>query len=84
MDATKIIQHNKIEQIKRDANRREGMKLRPLDKNYGQRYFVNPPINRGRTHECSVCNKKFNGGIIINGTPFCDGCFINACNKNTI
>lgn len=66
MDPAKIIRHNEQELAKRDANRREGMKLKPLDKHYGQRYFY---YDRGPEQRCMICPAK--AAITVNGTGFC-------------
>ncbi len=66
MDTAKIIQHNEQELKKRDANRREGMKLRPLDKNYGQRYFL---YDRSLSDSCVKCPAPV--AVRVNGIPVC-------------
>lgn len=66
MDSAKIIQYNEQELKKRESNRREGMRLRPLDKNYGQRYFLYKRDNVQRC-ECGLPSV-----LIVNGIPVCD------------
>jgi hypothetical protein len=66
MDPAKIIRHNEQELAKRDANRREGMRLKPLDKHYGQRYFQ---YNRSETNRCWYCEDP--GEIKVNGVFVC-------------
>jgi hypothetical protein len=67
MDAAKIIQHNDQELKKREANRREGMKLKPLDKHYGQRYFQ---YDRSEVEKCAYCGNP--RVLVANGTPVCN------------
>lgn len=66
MDADTIRKKNLETQAKIDKRDRERMKLRPLDKHYGQRYFF---YDRGEEQRCIICPAK--ATILVNGTGFC-------------
>lgn len=67
MDAAKIKQKNDELTAKIAKRDREKMKLRPLDKNYGQRYFM---YDRSMSNLCSKCTLP--ATLHVNGIPVCN------------
>lgn len=65
MDSAKIAAKNKEIQTKIDKRDREKMKLRPLDKHYGQRFLQ---YDRTEVTQC-YCGKQ--GVVKVNGIHVC-------------
>ena len=67
MDATTIRKKNLETQVKIDKRDRERMKLRPLDKHYGARYFL---YERKLVRRCAIC--PLSAKVIVNGEGRCE------------